>query len=422
MNAAKMTLTATVLAAALGLALGLSAVPAGAKPKCDDPPCGGGGGNVSNPDDFLNVPCGDLFALDDGAGGTGTCSCFFNVNVGGDHRSSAMKISLVDDCETDTMLVLPNFLPSDPSNFPSFFDGCQGDPDVNCPPDDTLVSIDGREFTLTADGTFNGAAVITNSTNRGDIEDITIEVTASNACDEGELESAIIFDREEDDGTPKPILSDFLSQTWLRILGTTVTGGPLCDAIVIRNAPDDARNTIVHNSIVAPEAYTDVGMLFKNLALDPPETNVNIGVGSSMIGRSSDFLGAFSGTAVQFDNVDRGLVTNNIIENELDDGTDVGGTGVLMTGSLGNASEFTIKNNTIKGGVVGIQVGPFTGEPTISGLISKNTIVGDGPNAPLANSVGIVCDDVGPNADIIIRKNNTIVGYVNNDIPTCPAP
>lgn len=181
----------------------------------------------------------------------------------------------------------------------------------------------------------------------------------------------------------------------------------------MKNAPPNVRTTtIVHDSIVEPLAYTDVGTLFSNLHFGS-DTLGNIGVGSSTIGRPS----GDSGTAVVFDDVDRGEITNNIIENEIveegpGEGDDVLGTGVLVQGLLGEASEFTIKHNTIKGGDVGIQVGPFTGDPTISGLITKNMIVGDDPGTFEGSpaTVGILCDG-GPNADITIRKNNTVIGY-----------
>ena len=146
-------------------------------------------------------------------------------------------------------------------------------------------------------------------------------------------------------------------------------------------------------------------MLFFKLRMFDLGTNTNIGVGSSTIGRPAD---GFSGTAVKFDQVDRGLIGIVIIENEDDEGDDVVGTGVLVVDSL----EFTIKNNTIKGGDVGIQVGPAT-----DGLITKNTIVGDGPDAPPANSVGICVD---PSATVTIRKNNSVIGYVTPIDLECP--
>ena len=43
MKTIKTTFASTILAAALGLALGLAPTSAEAKPKCDDPPCGDGG-------------------------------------------------------------------------------------------------------------------------------------------------------------------------------------------------------------------------------------------------------------------------------------------------------------------------------------------------------------------------------------------
>ncbi len=54
---------------------------------------------------------------------------------------------------------------------------------------------------------------------------------------------------------------------------------------------------------------------------------------------------------------------------------------------------------------MGIQVGTDT-----DGLITKNTIVGDGDENDGSGAVGILCDGA-PNADIIIRKNNKVIGY-----------
>ncbi len=409
MNAAKVTLTSTILAAALGLALALTAAPAEAKPRCDDPPCKGGG-NVSNPDDF-QAECDELFNLP-----AGSCNvdplgnppeCLFDVNVGIANGNPVMKISLIQNCTTDTMLVLPNFL--DPGlsnpNFPELvaeFASCNVvDPVPDCPSSDTNTFLDGRGFVLTAVGDFSGDAVITNSTDHGEIVDITIAIAASNAgCDDGSgnfLESAINIDL-----TGKPPVHDPPRHTWIRILGTTVMvtepGAPLCYAIVMQHAPAKLRTTtIVHDSTVEPEAYTDVGTLFRDLRFGS-DTLGNIGVGSSTIGRPSGALG----TAVEFDDVDMAEIANNTIENEMNDGTDVVGTGVLVVRS----EEFTIKLNTIKGGDVGIEVvGPGT-----DGLISKNTIVGDGFEGDEMGTVGILCVSVDPGA-ITIRKNNSVIDY-----------
>ncbi len=389
------------------MVLGLSAMPSdsyacntGENHKTGEA-CGGGGGNVTNPDDF-QADCGELF--NDGV--VGNCNCLFDVNVGIANGNPVMKISLVDDCTTNTMLVLPNFLDPDSSNFPPIFDSCGMVPEPDCPSSDTNTFLDGRDFVLTAVGNpFSGDAVITNSTDHGDIMDIIIAIEASNAgCGPGNLNSAINIDLLNIDSTRKPPIHDPPVHTWINILGTTVrvtdTFPPLCNAIVMQNDPTFARVTIVHDSIVEPLAYTDVGTLFSNLRMDDLGTNTNIGVGSSTIGRPS---GA-SGTAVQFDHVDRGLIDHNTIENEIveegpDEGEDVPGTGVLVVDS----EEFTIKNNTIKGGDVGIEVGPGA-----DGLITKNTIIG-GPN-DVGDTVGIVCDG-DSSADITIRKNNSVIDY-----------
>ena len=126
----------------------------------------------------------------------GNCNCSFDVNVGVANGNPVMKISLRDHCQTNTMLVLPNFVESDPSNFPPVFDVC----DVNCPPSDTNTFLDGRDFVLTAVGNgnpFSGDAVITNSTDHGEILDIIIAIEATTAGCGGSPKSAINIDLAE---------------------------------------------------------------------------------------------------------------------------------------------------------------------------------------------------------------------------------
>ncbi len=328
---------------------------------CDGSGGGGGGG------------AGDIQTCDEVFGATsgpiGSCTCTFKVQVKESSSGTPPQFAytLQDNCQTDTMLVVPVY-----------------------------GSILGTGFTLDAvNGAagFSGEAVVTNEGFRAVIQDLTINIDndAANGCN-GTLQAGILYSIDNTTPPEDPLHPAVRLLVQRNIIKSQV-GTSVCRGIEATRTPTDNvfidRFTRVNGNEIWPSSYAETGILVRGFGpsdstgseITASKNNVARGLGG---GTTAMQIGPASADAV------------SLRTNVLAAGPDGAGLAIFGAGVVG--PQIDVLRNNVAGGKFGIMVDESVWASDVTG----NSLNGDG----VAGSIA-VCDD----SVIPLDQRNKSMGY-----------